>query len=130
MLGAAYMLWMYQRVMFGEVTNEKNKTLADMSGREVAVIAPLIVLAVVMGVYPKPFFDTMRASVEQTLARIPNAALESAGITSDVGRLPAGRAVPAAATGASHAGHDHDSHAGHDHDPHAGHDHGSHGGGH
>jgi NADH-quinone oxidoreductase subunit M len=78
-LGAAYMLWMYQRVMFGEVTNEKNLAMKDMSPRELVVVVPLIVLAFVMGVYPKPFFDTMRASVAQTLAHVPPAALAAAG---------------------------------------------------
>jgi NADH-quinone oxidoreductase subunit M len=77
-LGAAYMLWMYQRVMFGEIANEKNAGMSDMSMRELAVIVPLVVLAFGMGVYPKPFFDKMRASVATTLARVP------------VGALPAG----------------------------------------
>ncbi|MFN2375061.1 MAG: NuoM family protein, partial [Candidatus Binatia bacterium] len=82
-LGAAYMLWMYQRVIFGEVTNEKNAGMKDMSLRELAVVLPLVALAFVMGVYPKPFFDTMRTSVAQTLARIPAAALAANGIEGD-----------------------------------------------
>ncbi|HXC51089.1 MAG TPA: NADH-quinone oxidoreductase subunit M [Candidatus Limnocylindrales bacterium] len=82
-LGAAYMLWMYQRVMFGEVTNEKNLAMKDMSGRELAVIVPLIVLAFVMGVYPKPFFDTMHASVATAIHRIPPAAMAAAGHVGD-----------------------------------------------
>ncbi|HYC55788.1 MAG TPA: NADH-quinone oxidoreductase subunit M [Candidatus Binatia bacterium] len=67
-LGAAYMLWMYQRVMFGPVTNPANESMPDMSRRELGVIAPLIALAVIMGVYPAPFFDMMRESVAATLA--------------------------------------------------------------
>ena len=68
-LGAAYMLWMYQRVMFGEITNEKNRTLTDMTARELGVIVPLIALAVLMGVYPKPFFDVMRTCRRRRQAR-------------------------------------------------------------
>jgi NADH-quinone oxidoreductase subunit M len=78
-LGAAYMLWMYERVMFGEVTNEKNLAMKDVTPRELAVLLPLVALAIVMGVYPKPFFDTMHASVEQTLSRIPASALAASG---------------------------------------------------
>lgn len=65
-LGAAYLLWLYQRVMFGEVTNEKNKNLPDLTPREWACFAPLIVLAVWIGVYPKPvidFFDKPNALI-------------------------------------------------------------------
>ncbi len=68
-LGALYMLWMYQRVMFGPITHEENAELADMSPRELAVMVPIIVLIFVMGVYPKPFLKTMEASVEATLVR-------------------------------------------------------------
>ena len=88
-LGAAYMLWMYQRVMFGEVTNEKNTTLKDMSGRELAVVLPLVALALVMGVYPRPFFDTMRTSVARTLSRVPASAMAAAGHDGDARRQEA-----------------------------------------
>jgi len=72
-LGAVYMLWMYQRVMFGPVTNEKNLKLTDMTRRELVTVVPLIVLAFVMGVYPQPFFDVMHASVATTLAHASKA---------------------------------------------------------
>ena len=62
-LGAVYMLTMYRRVFFGEVTHEENKGLADMSLRELLVMLPLIVLIFVMGVMPGLFLDKMRASV-------------------------------------------------------------------
>ena len=121
-LGAAYMLWMYQRVMFGEVTNEKNTALQDMSPRELVVILPLVALTFVMGVYPKPFFDTMRTSVAQTLSRIPAAALAANGIEPALHRAGQGAAAPRVrppggnahveSPGAAHAGHDHASHGG------------------
>ena len=54
-LGAAYMLYLYQRTMFGKIENPKNEGLFDLSHREFATFAPLIVLAVWMGLYPSPF---------------------------------------------------------------------------
>src|SRR5580765_4128684 len=54
---AVYLLWMVQRVFFGKVTNEKNKTLSDLSWREIGLMIPLIALMVYMGVYPKPFLN-------------------------------------------------------------------------
>ena len=59
-LGAAYLLWLYQRTMLGQVTNGKNLGLPDMSLREIAVFVPLIAWAVWIGVYPKPYFDILR----------------------------------------------------------------------
>jgi NADH-quinone oxidoreductase subunit M len=54
-LGAAYLLWLYQRVFWGTVTNDKNKHLRDLSGREMATLLPLVALCFWIGVYPKPF---------------------------------------------------------------------------
>ncbi|MGB6410758.1 MAG: NADH-quinone oxidoreductase subunit M [Candidatus Deferrimicrobiaceae bacterium] len=67
---AVYMLWMFQRVMFGQVTNEKNRRLPDMNAREVAYILPLIVLVFWIGVYPQTFLRKMDASVTAFVARI------------------------------------------------------------
>ncbi|MEW6298283.1 MAG: NADH-quinone oxidoreductase subunit M [Thermodesulfobacteriota bacterium] len=72
-LGAVYMLWMYQRVMFGPLRHEENTKLTDLSRREVAVFVPLLALMLVMGVYPKPFLARMEKSVEATLARVQTA---------------------------------------------------------
>ncbi|MDH4120459.1 MAG: NADH-quinone oxidoreductase subunit M [Deltaproteobacteria bacterium] len=67
-LAAIYLLWMYQRVFFGLVTKAVNQKLADLTLREMAVLAPLLVLIVWMGVYPKPFLDKMKPSVDQFIA--------------------------------------------------------------
>ena len=56
---AVYLLWMIQRVFFGKVTNEKNRTLADLSWREIGLMVPLLFLMVYMGVYPSPFLDAI-----------------------------------------------------------------------
>jgi NADH-quinone oxidoreductase subunit M len=61
-LSAVYMLWMYQRVFLGQVTNETNRTLADLSLREKWVIAPLLLMAIYMGVASAQFFKPMEAS--------------------------------------------------------------------
>ena len=58
-LGAAYLLWLYQRVMFGTVTNPANEHLPDLTWREYATLVPLIVFGFWLGVYPKPFFDVV-----------------------------------------------------------------------
>lgn len=68
-LSAVYMLWMFQRVMFGELTNPKNQTLTDLNGREIAIMVPLIVLIFVMGVYPKPFIDKMNPAIEKLITQ-------------------------------------------------------------
>src|ERR1700690_2917175 len=69
-LGAAYLLWLYQRTMLGQVTNGKNLTIPDMNFREVAMFLPLIAWAVWMGVYPKPYFDILRQPVTEIVERV------------------------------------------------------------
>ena len=69
-LGAIYMLWMFQRVFFGEVTNEKNRGLKDLNAREVLVFIPLLVMIVWMGVYSKPFVQRMEPSVNQFVTQM------------------------------------------------------------
>ena len=66
---AVYMLWMFQRVMFGKVTNEENLRLADMNGREVAYMLPLLLFILWIGVYPQPFLRRMDASVNAFVTR-------------------------------------------------------------
>ncbi len=67
---AVYLLWMIQRVFFGKVTNEKNRTLKDLSWREIGLIAPLVALMVFMGVYPKPFLATSESSIKAIQERV------------------------------------------------------------
>ncbi|MGD0947372.1 MAG: NADH-quinone oxidoreductase subunit M [Candidatus Binatia bacterium] len=70
LLGAVYMLWMYQRVMFGPLTNPANRDLPDLSKREVLVFVPILVMLFVMGLYPKPFLNRMEPSVLAYLNRM------------------------------------------------------------
>jgi NADH-quinone oxidoreductase subunit M len=69
-LGAAYLLWMYQRTMLGQVTNPKNLGLPDLSLRELATFLPLIAWTVWIGVYPKPYFDVLEKPVAQIVERV------------------------------------------------------------
>src|SRR6202051_3315813 len=69
-LGAAYMLYLYQRTMFGKIENPKNERLLDLNHREFATFAPLLVLAVWMGLYPAPFLRRLDPSVQHVIARV------------------------------------------------------------
>jgi NADH-quinone oxidoreductase subunit M len=69
-LGAAYMLWMYQRVFFGGITHEENKTLKDVNLREQWTLIPLIVLCFWIGLYPKPFFRILEPSINRVVQAV------------------------------------------------------------
>jgi NADH-quinone oxidoreductase subunit M len=62
-LNAGYMLWLYQRMFFGNIENPKNETLKDMKGREWAYMTPLLIMSLWIGVYPKPFIDFIQKPV-------------------------------------------------------------------
>ena len=66
-LGAAYLLWMFKRVMFGEVTDEIVAKMPRLSFREVGVLVPIVFMCIFMGVYPKFFMDKMDPSLDQFL---------------------------------------------------------------
>jgi NADH-quinone oxidoreductase subunit M len=69
-LSAVYMLWMYQRVVFGEVRNPSNLKLADLNAREKLVLVPFALLALAMGVYPSPFLSRTAQTIQSIKARI------------------------------------------------------------
>ena len=69
-LGAVYMLWMYRRVIFGPLSNPANAKMQDLNARELLLLAPILFLIVLMGVYPQPFLQRMQPAVEQTLQKI------------------------------------------------------------
>jgi NADH-quinone oxidoreductase subunit M len=69
-LSAAYMLWLYRRVVFGALVKDTLKGIRDMRANEVIAFAPLILIAIVMGIYPNLFLEPMHASVNQLLAQI------------------------------------------------------------
>jgi NADH-quinone oxidoreductase subunit M len=69
-LGAAYLLWLYQRVMFGPVTNPANENLPDLNAREYATLIPLVILAFWIGIYPKPLFRVLERPVQQIVEQV------------------------------------------------------------
>jgi NADH-quinone oxidoreductase subunit M len=72
-LAAAYLLWLYQRVFFGKVTNPKNEKLLDLNGRELATFVPLVILAFAIGLYPKPLFQILDQPVTEIVQKIDRA---------------------------------------------------------
>jgi NADH-quinone oxidoreductase subunit M len=69
-LAAAYLLWLYQRVFFGTVTNPKNEKLHDLTPREVATFVPLLIMAFWIGLFPKPFFQILEQPVNTIVANV------------------------------------------------------------
>jgi NADH-quinone oxidoreductase subunit M len=69
-LGAAYLLWLYQRTMLGDLRNEANRGLADLSPREWVTVLPLLGLALAIGVYPKPWFAVLERPVLEMVGRM------------------------------------------------------------
>jgi len=64
-LGAAYLLWLYQRVFWGQVTHEENRSLRDLNARELATLVPLVALCFCIGVYPAPFLSFLHGPAAQ-----------------------------------------------------------------
>jgi len=69
-LNAGYMLWLYQRMFFGNVENPKNEGLKDLKGREWAYMVPLVVMSLWIGVYPKPFIDFIQKPVASLVKHV------------------------------------------------------------
>ena len=69
-LSAIYMLWMFRRVIFGPLTNPENQKLKDLDRREILILAPVVALIILMGVYPQPFLSLVKPSVDLTLKRV------------------------------------------------------------
>jgi NADH-quinone oxidoreductase subunit M len=69
-LGAAYLLWLYQRVFWGPLDNPANRAVPDVNGREIGLMAVLIVCMVWIGVYPKPFFDMIEQPVNYIVQKV------------------------------------------------------------
>jgi NADH-quinone oxidoreductase subunit M len=73
-LAAVYLLWMYQRVFYGEVTNEKNRQLPDLTDREKVILVSVVVVILWMGIYPQPFLRRLDLSTAQVIERVERGA--------------------------------------------------------
>jgi len=69
---AVYLLWMYQRVVFGKLTNDKLKSLTDLNSREIIVLLPIFIFIVWIGIYPSTFLDLTSVSVDQLIRDVSN----------------------------------------------------------
>jgi NADH-quinone oxidoreductase subunit M len=74
-LAAVYLLWMFQRMFLGEITNEKNRNLPDLNRREIAILVPLIIVIFWIGLYPAPFLNLLSPSVDALAATLQAAAV-------------------------------------------------------
>ena len=94
-LSAVYMLWVFQRVMFGELDNPKNQKLTDLNAREIAIMVPLLVMIFFIGLYPKPFIDRMDPAIKKLVAqvRVTTVNAQSIPVTVQPGNM--GGALPA-----------------------------------
>ena len=86
-LSACYTLWMYKRVVFGDLVKDTVKSMPDMSVREFAYFVPLIALVVWMGLYPKPVLNVMHASVEHLVAQASASKLPAAAALAESGQI-------------------------------------------
>jgi NADH-quinone oxidoreductase subunit M len=104
---AIYMLWAYQRVFQGRITNPANETVRDITWREIGAVAPLLVGIVFLGIYPKPFLDRVTPSVNYLLNRVeqvaPNADVPASTTRHVTFSVPADQNVLQPAAGSSGA---------------------------
>ena len=94
-LSAVYMLWMFQRVFYGEVTNEHNRALPDLNVREWAILGPLAAMAIYMGVFPNVFLKPMEPAINRVVQRMGQYEVLSASLRGAPG-APAAPTAPVA----------------------------------
>jgi NADH-quinone oxidoreductase subunit M len=92
-LGAAYLLWLYQRIFFGEVTNAANEKLADLTFREQLTLAPLVILALWIGLYPRPIFEVIRRPSEKIVQIVGGATVEAPALAAKTAASETGEAA-------------------------------------
>jgi NADH-quinone oxidoreductase subunit M len=90
-LAAAYLLWLYQRVFFGTVTNPKNEKLHDLTPREILTFVPLIIMSLWIGLYPKPFFQILEQPVNQIVQTIHDNSNANAPVNAQIAPAPSSR---------------------------------------
>ncbi|HJR45432.1 MAG TPA: NADH-quinone oxidoreductase subunit M [Actinomycetota bacterium] len=87
-LAAVYLLWAYQRVFHGDVTDEANRSIPDLNPRELAMLAPILALIVVIGVYPKPFLDRINPAAQRVVDSFNSSVEPDSATTAGGDRVP------------------------------------------
>ena len=85
-LGAAYMLWLYQRMMFGKLDNPENQKLVDLNLREWATLVPIVICCFWIGLYPKPFFEILDRPVDRLVKQVSADTVDRAEVLAEVVR--------------------------------------------
>jgi NADH-quinone oxidoreductase subunit M len=80
-LSAGYALWLYRRVVFGNIEKPSLAHITDMTPREAAALIPLIILTILFGVFPSPILDVFGASVESLMAGVQKSLAAAGSIT-------------------------------------------------
>jgi NADH-quinone oxidoreductase subunit M len=123
-LGAAYMLWLYQRTMFGKL-DDINKDMKDLNAREIAYFAPLVIAAFWIGLRPSPIMDVLHKPIEKLVMQV-NPEFYNAEDLERIKAEAAKRGIRAMEAPDPNDGHSHDGHS-HDDHSHEGHSHTDHG---
>jgi NADH-quinone oxidoreductase subunit M len=101
-LGASYMLWLYARVAYGKAAGDDTRAMPDLNAREIAILAPIMVATLWMGIYPRSFQQPMKPAIAEVVARLEGR--ELATVPTDMTLSPAlpALAAPANAAEAQH----------------------------
>jgi NADH-quinone oxidoreductase subunit M len=94
-LGAAYMLWLYARVAYGKAAGDDTRAMPDLDAREIAILAPIILATLWMGIYPKSFQAPMKPAIAEVVARLEGRQLAT--VPTDMSLSPALPAIAAPA---------------------------------
>jgi len=92
-LGAIYMLWLYQRTMFGKLDRPENAPLSDLGLREILTLLPLVALSFWIGLHPRPLFDVLAEPVQRLVRQVDPHGLESAAVARLPGAAPSSSAA-------------------------------------
>ena len=90
-LGAIYMLWMFRRVVFGPLSRPENQKLEDLGTREIVILAPIVALIILMGIYPQPFLSRMKPAIDPIVQRVESRKEMAFRIQNPGDRIEAGR---------------------------------------
>jgi len=86
-LAAVYLLWMYQRVFYGEIRNDKNRNLPDCNALEKLILTTVVIVILAMGIYPQPFLRRMDHSVAAIMSRVQETGNGEQGIRNRQARI-------------------------------------------